>query len=335
MSVNELLDHIDHYWAHCLRCPLADIRCQIDQEKDYLPAGVPRVVSADDWGLPNAEAIPRKSKLHLLLSTPDIDQWQTGSIAGTLSETNKSDSLNRAVIEDAFEQLRDYLPFGLEGVSVGLALGCRPVNFKNPRILSKAKAEWTKACRPRWQTELKIVDPDLVLICGRHALASVAPRRVSKFALLLGEIVEFEIDGAYGPVRYYGYVTEATEVVALASREDDLNLDEWQPQPSTSRALYPFRSWCWDLLMASWIAELLAARRSEDTIADTRTWDWLVRRLNEFYDEVSSVRQIVSRVRREVDLTTGAIPLPASTVELEEDDDEEDDTEEGEGTDEV
>ena len=297
----DIYDDLKHHWEHCLRCPLADVRCKIDDDKEWVTAPVPFMVDGKSW---DDTVCPDTSKLHFLLSIPDHYQWQSGKIAGVTSPTALVNSPNRLIVQQPFYDLKDILPFGLEDTTIGLSFGCRPINFKNPRKVSKPKQQVIKACKARWVTELLLADPQLVMVCGRHALASIDKTKKTKFYRYVGEVIEFQVNGLHGPVTYWGYVAPDPEQVFYQTRDEGFDISQWDRKPVSSRTLDPYYDWCWHIRMATWIAELLHRLRNKIPFdSDMRQWSRLVRELNNFYDETTPVAELVSRVQNEINLS--------------------------------
>jgi len=290
--IEDLWEAHEGQWKHCLRCKLSELRLHEDPDRRKRPSMVPLAgpcrSSLDPLGIP-----PRSAPLYILYSCPDVQQERASSLEGSRDATGRTVSSSHGVVEWSWEAMGNLMPFPLDEIAVGFALGCRPVSFTDPRKLMKAKGENIKACRARWQTEVLIVDPDLVLICGRHALACVRPDLGTKHSRYIGEVITFDVQTPHGPVTYEGFVTVSPEEVAANARDDHYEVHDWNVGPEHSHVDNPVRHWLWFLLFACWLAE--AGRCVTDGITPPAPWASLTGELATFYRERTTVASLVER----------------------------------------
>ena len=283
------------HWRHCLRCKLADKRLEIDGSRGKGASEVPLIASGDGLA---SDVVPSESTLHVLYPCPDPEQYDFGVVAGSFDGVQ---SRTHLLMSLTWDLLGDWLPFRFDEVTFSFALGCRPVNFEDPRRIMAPKQEWTKSCAPKWQTEIKLADPDLVMLCGRHALASVRRDLATKFNDHVGEVVEFEVYGDHSPLSYSGYVAPSPEDIVTNTRRDQYVLDGWNCAPQPNHISQPFHYWCWHVLYACWLSNTLRQLRCKEPVSsDTSIWEDLVSKFGEFYDNQHSIREVLDRVRREV-----------------------------------
>lgn len=283
-------------WQHCLRCKLAMQRLREDEDSRKRATVVPMACSVDtDAGYLEIERSPPPDKppILLLLPCPDPAQFRSGRMFGTKNLAGESNSPSFGLVQWTNSQFSDVLPFGLPDVAFGFAFGCRPVNFKDPRKLMAAKQEYIKACRERFAAELQIVDPDLVILCGRHALAIAAPSLATKHARLIGEVVSFQIPTPHGPATYEGYVAPSPEEVVKEARPDHYDIADWEIQPERSHVDHPIKFWLWHYIFACWLADTL--RRLEAGDPPLETWGRIVKQYNSFYENRLTVAELIRR----------------------------------------
>lgn len=324
-ALNELVDQ----WQHCLRCSLADMRCSYDKAEGKFPAPVAFVSDGEDRGW-NPRKLPPQAPLLIMYSCPDPEQFLAGNLGAIEDASEETGSRSQMLVEECWRMVRNLLPWDLDEVAFSFALGCRPVNFKDPRKTTKPKQQWLKACRRRWQTEVSIVDPDLVLLCGRHALATVRPDLTTKYTKLLGEIVDFRIPGERGTVLYSGYVGPSPEDVFMNTPDEKFTADLWDMKPASRPSDDPFHDWLWHMVFSSWLAHSLMCRRKGLGLPHESQWPALVGGLKEFYGEITPTSVIVRRVEAEVEFETYGVGARAAQTEAGDDDDgDEDDEDDG------
>ena len=305
-SRSELLRELNDNWRHCLRCKLADKRLEREDTRGKMPAAVPLLSTGTDLDTRDPKAL-RRSCLHVLLPCPDPEQHAAGNLAGA---DTADEYLSRSIslLKGTWDALEQDLPFPFAEVTLSTGLGCRPVNFADPRKLMKPKPEWTKSCRGKLATEITIVDPDLVMVCGTHALASVAPKIRGKFTTLLGEVISFTLpgrlatrDGSFPEVEYFGYVAPSPEEIDLMSRDDHLDLGDWGFVPIASHVHQPFHYFCWHVVFSAWLAQTLRDLRIQGSIDEnTSMWPFLQEQYAKYFEERDSVQDLVTRVKSEI-----------------------------------
>lgn len=291
---------LNYHWRHCLRCKLADKRLEIDSGRSKGASEVPLIAAGDGY---HEDVVP-ESVLHVLYPCPDPEQYDYGNVGGGFGQVQ---SRSHLLVSLTWDLLQDWLPFEFSEVTFSFAVGCRPVNFADPRRIMAPKQEWLKACAPKWQTEIKLADPDLVLLCGRHALASVRRDLATKFNDYVGEVVEFSVHGDHAPLTYCGYVAPSPEDIVTNTRRDQYSIEGWEFSPQPNHITQPFHYWCWHVLYACWLSDTLRRLRCKEPVGpDTSIWGDLVLKFGEFYDNQHSIREVLDRVRREVlDETSG------------------------------
>lgn len=291
---SEALAEIAEHWRHCLRCKLADKRLENDPGRGKAASEVPGFAGDIEQD---------RSTLHILYPCPDPEQYEFGNVNGSFS----TEVLSRShfLLQMTWAMLAEHLPFDWEELTFSFALGCRPVNFEDPRKIMAPKQEWLKACAPRWQAEVKVADPDLVLLCGRHALATVRRDLATKFNDYVGEVVPFVVYGKHPPLHYVGYVAPSPEDIVTNTHKAHYTLDGWNFGPQANHVRQPFHYWCWHVLFAAWLARTLRQLRSKDPITpDTSLWGDLVDKFGEFYDTQHSIRAVLERIKLEVSVET-------------------------------
>lgn len=323
-TVEEAWEFHRERWQHCLRCPLAEIRLQDDAARPptcvYVGSERPRA----------------HRPLFVLYPCPDPDQSRAARLDGGQYDSGFPQSPAHGLLTWAWTTLGSMLPWGMSEVAFGFALGCRPVDYQDPKRIMAPRPEALRACRPRWQTEIVAADPDLILLCGRHSLAAVRPDIASQYNLLLGDVVPFYIDTPSGRLTYEGLVTMSPEDVVAVSRPDHYELDGWDVAPERSHVDNPMRYWLWHLVWAAWLSESI--RSLDNGKGLPSTWLSLCRNLDTFYTQSTTVRSLIERARdiaklelegrgvREFMTTTDIDPADdsAETGEEEDDGDEED-----------
>ncbi len=272
-------------WSHCLRCSLADLRLREDPEKGKEPTTVPlaegKNVLSDD-----------PAPVMVLYSCPDVSQERASSVRGFMAG-GATDSPSHGFVTWSWEALEGLMPFPIDEVVFSTALGCRPVSFTDPRKLMKAKGEFIKGCRRRWQVEVLLADPDLILVCGRHALAAVRPDLGTQHSRLIGEVIQIPVPAPGGMVVYEGFVTTNPEDVVNNARDDHYEVHDWSVAPEQSHVDNPVRHWLWYLLYACWLAQTL--RDVSEGLPPQDEWGSLLREIDRFHDNRTTVVSLLDR----------------------------------------
>lgn len=338
-------DDLVQHWKHCLRCPLAEKRLEFDEKAGIYPASVPLVTDGADRG--KKEQPPAPSVLHVLYPAPDPEQFRTGNVGGMEPADEETISRSHGLVECAWDVLAEDLPFSIDAVTFSFALGCRPVDFSNPRKITAPNSSQMKACRRRWQVEISLCDPVLVLLCGRHALASVRSdlTKAGDYYQHIGEVVPFYVPGRL-PVRhdrdprvqYVGYVMPSPEDLDLICRDDQID-EPWDGHPVRAESVQPWHHFLWHLTVSCWLAYTVRQLRIGRPIDhDWSLWPYLVRTFQEHFEQKStSMEELIGRVRDEIEAELSGegaryyqtlAPIEEARVSLEDDEDDED--EEGE-----
>lgn len=302
-------------WTHCVRCSL----CEHRVHEEGLPY---RIAHASDiFGDELSNQRPRPRLLHILYPCPDPQQFEASNFwAGQTSKGTPRSSAHWLLwwSLEVF-RLANYLPPDLdpEELSVSFALGCRPVNFKNPRRIMKPKREFMKMCEPRWQTEILAADPELVLICGVHALAAVRPDLQSRYHGYIGEVVPFSIELNSGTAEFEGYVTHSPEEIVTIARRDHYVLENWEPKPIRGYTADPVKSWLWHLIWALWLAH--AARHQIEDFPGHKDFEALSQSLNDSFERRTTIQDLAANAER-IRRTEASLGVRFSLTHDEEDD---------------
>jgi hypothetical protein len=230
--------------------------------------------------------------LLILYSCPDAAQERSSSVRGVM-DGGETDSPSHGFVTWSWQALAGLMPFPIEEVVFGVALGCRPVSFTDPRKLMKAKGEFIKGCRRRWQVEILLADPDLVLVCGRHALAAVRPDLGTQHSRLVGEVIQIPVPTPRGTVVYEGFVTTSPDEVVLDARDDHYEVHDWQVAPEQSHVDNPVRHWLWYLLYACWLAQTL--RDVAEGRPPRAEWPSLLSEIDRFHASRTTVASLLER----------------------------------------
>ena len=323
----DVREEVKNSWRHCLRCKLADQRLAVDESKKKFPSEVPMMLPA-----------PKESRIHFLYPCPDPEQATFGNVLGAPVGA-PADARSHLLVEMTLGLLSEYLPWDpLEYVSYSFALGCRPTSFKDPRRVMLPKSQWMKACRPRWRAEVLAADPQLIVLCGRHAFTTVRPDLTKSFTSYIGEVILAPIpqyNPANGQTRiteYSAYVIPSPEEIHLASKASQFQIDDWDFRPRASHVGQPFHYWCWHVLYAFWLADTLMRTRSgEFPTLETSRWPDILTALESFYTERLGVKEMYDRLSKEIEaeITEGV----RKRMQREEDGDDDDLLDEGEDDD--
>ena len=325
MSREEVFEELHRAWKHCLRCKLADQRLSRDEERKKHPNSVPLLAE-----------LPKECRLHVMYPVPDPVQYETGSVTGAYL-SGEVGSISHGLFLYGIGLLSESLPWDEEHMAFTVAVGCRPVSFKDPRKVMKPNAEVLKACRPRWQTEVLLTDPTLVMACGQHAFRSIRPDLTTSFTSYIGEVVPFVIPTASGPVEYNAYVAPSPEDIHTTARVDQLTIEGWDWMPQQSHVQQPFHYWLWHQFYAIWLADTL--RRFRDDLGidqGSSLWPDIIAAFQRFYDTRSGVDALYSRVKSEIQLESGpGVRTIMKTLGIEDDSGEIDDDDEETGDEEA
>jgi len=285
-------------WQHCLRCKLATQRLLEDDGTRKKAQVVPMPCGTQTSCRPDRTALfppPIRPPLLVLFPCPDPAQFRSGQVEGQRNLNGETNSPSFGLIEWTMRSWADVLPFGLDEVAFGFGFGCRLVNFRDPRKLMAPKQEYIKQCRERFAAELQIIDPGLVLLCGRHALAIANPTLATKHSRLIGEVVSFEIRTPHGPATYEGYVAPSPEMVNEDARSDHYDLAEWSVSPERSHVDHPIKFWLWHVVYACWLADTL--ERIERGQEPHESWGKIVHQYNNFYETRLTVAELIRRTK--------------------------------------
>lgn len=285
MSRQQVWEEHAAQWSHCLRCSLADLRLREDEDKGKQATTVPLAEGKNVLS-------PDPAPLLVLYSCPDVSQEGASSLLGTRA-AGQTNSPSHGFVEWSWEALGGLMPFSIDEVVFSVALGCRPVSFTDPRKLMKAKGEFIKGCRRRWQVEVLLADPDLILVCGRHALAAVRPDLGTQHSRLIGEVITIPVPAPGGIITYEGFVTTSPEDVVIDARDDHYEVQDWRVAPEQSHVDNPVRHWLWYLLYASWLSQTL--RDVEQGRAPRQEWASLLDEIDRFHANRTTVTSLLDR----------------------------------------
>lgn len=285
----------DRTWTHCLRCGLCEHRVQ----DTGLPYRVGHAITSDGTPLSACEEAPDIA-VHVMYPCPDSLQFEASNIPAGADSRGAPKSPTHRLLMWSLEVFRDagMMPPGLttRHIACSYALGCRPINFKNPRTIMKAKREFMKMCENRWVAETVGIDADLVLVCGTHALAAVRPDLAKDYHRLIGEVVPFELQHPGGPLRYEAFVTYSPEDVVTIARRDHYVLDEWSPGPVPAYSQEPVKAWLWNLLWALWLAH--AVRHQIRDIPGHKDFEELTDALNRSFSNRTTIQELAANAEQ-------------------------------------
>lgn len=284
-SAKKVGDYHDTFWKHCLRCGHCIWRTSTDVSKRKSGGVVPR-----GGMLLDGEILPVNVPNYFMLEYPDEAQQLHGRVHGS-----GEDSPFLLALRSITDSLQYMLPEGfVEGLGIGFALGCQPVDLSNTALMTRPSAAHAKACRPRWQTELAAANPYLTYISGPSALAVIAPSYRTKYKIARGEVLEAAIwdtrtrlsspEEISTPI----YVGASLEVTLRTAREDQWDLSEWEPYPCQTPLTEPVQDFLWHFLWYAWLSSAIKDmyESPEHKEFDDRFLD-LVDRLNHFYESQS------------------------------------------------
>jgi hypothetical protein len=289
-------------WTNCLRCRLADARRLSDTEKGVRPTNV---IPARTLKNDPREVIPR-SPLYLLMPCPDlVQEYHTDVYGRTAPGEEEWPPQIRALwnVWDAIEKACGSYPYDIDDVPIGFAVGCRPMDFTDVRKRADPNQGILKACRPRWQTEIKLADPVMVIAFGHHAFASLRPTDIKKgkYSKAIGEIVPFTVPGVRGEITYTAYIAPDLYEVA-----DNAQPIQWKKpftkMPTHSPVREPVANLRWHVWRALWICKAVELGRQGVALPDLPS-DFMdmVHSVNSFYDGGETVTKAVSAVHAHVD----------------------------------
>jgi len=199
------------------------------------------------------------------------------------------------------------------------ALGCRPVNHKDPTKVQKPNATMNKSCRPRWQAELRLIDPVLVMVMGHHAFSACFPKKPKKgdYLSAVGSVLPFTLPGATGDITYCAYVAPDPYETILNARRSEWT-SPFRYAPPQSLAKNPVAGLRWHVYRGLLFAKVLETNREkvrDFEVPETLTHAWLKMATAEsqFYGKIDNV---ISAVAHQEELIRRTTALEMSELDV-------------------
>lgn len=301
-----------HYkaWRHCLRCKNADWRCHHDPDINKRATPTPMAGSLKTYTNWRKPKIVNQFPVVLLLPFPDSVQSYYASPVGNVKDNKEEWSPQLHALVSVWGDLEGKLPYDLAEIPIVFALGCRPVNWRRTRDVVGPSQTILSSCRRRWQEQLLMIDPALVISFGHWGHATLFPNEMKKgdYSDSLGEVKTFSIPSPKGSVSYPAYIAYDPYVVADRARNDQWTRP-FSALPTSSSAKHPVEALRWDIWRACWLGKVLElSSHGEFTLPSVDEgldeWVSMVTALNDFYDGRDHVTDAVSQVEGYVDYLT-------------------------------
>jgi hypothetical protein len=243
-----------------------------------------------------------------VLPFPDEVQSYWASPVGNLDLEEAHQSPQIRTLLEVWGTLKERMPYGLEDVPIVFANGCRPVNFHRPREVVPPSGSVLASCRRRWQAEIRIIDPAMVVAMGHWAFAALWPdkQKKSNYTAAIGEVLPFEIPTPRGPAQYLAYVATSPWEVDRYANDRQRNA-AWTGIPPYSGVREPVEALRWHLFRAAWITKVMELSDAAGDLSIPAPgeggldWSFMVRQLNVFYDCRDDVSGVVSAVMEHVE----------------------------------
>ena len=298
-------------WRHCLRCTYADWRMTEEPERRKRATPVPMAGSMathSNWKVPE---VVNEHPVAILLPFPDPVQSYWASPVGNPKEDRRYWSPQINALAASWASMDGMLPYELAEVPIVFAHGCYPVNFARKRTTVDASATLLKSCRLRWQEELILIDPVLVISLDHWSHSALWPNQTKKgnYVKNLGEVLPFQIEGPRGDLEYTAYVGPSALEAAHKGREDQW-LASFKPTPPISAATDPVHALRWALFQGCWLAKTLELSRDsmEPVLPSPQEglehWNAMVHGINKYYESRNSVKAAVELVESRLDYMT-------------------------------